>query len=58
MVAARYKKHQNDMNTHSSHIGVKLGAKQLNIFRIGCKTTESLKENKFKISLPNFSPKK
>jgi hypothetical protein len=40
----KYKKHQNDMNTHSSHIGVKLGAKQLNIFRIGCKTTQSLKK--------------
>jgi hypothetical protein len=37
MVAARYKKHQNDMNTHSSHIGVKLGAKQLNILELGAK---------------------
>jgi hypothetical protein len=36
MVAAPYKKHQNDMNkwvpTHRSHTGVKLRAKQLNIF--------------------------
>jgi hypothetical protein len=28
------------MSTHRSHTGVKLGAKQLNIFRIGCKTTQ------------------
>jgi hypothetical protein len=44
MVAAPYKKHQNDVNTyvstHRSHTGVKLGAKQLNIVRIGCKTTQ------------------
>jgi hypothetical protein len=32
MVAAPYKKHQNDVSTHRSHTGVKLGAKQLNIF--------------------------
>jgi hypothetical protein len=36
MVAAPYKKHQNDVNkkvsTHCSHTVVKLGAKQLNIF--------------------------
>jgi hypothetical protein len=28
------------VSTHRSHTGVKLGAKQLNIFRIGCKTTQ------------------
>jgi hypothetical protein len=28
------------VSTHRSHIGVKVGAKQLNIFRIGCKTTQ------------------
>jgi hypothetical protein len=27
------------VSTHRSHTGVKLGAKQLNIFRIGCKRT-------------------
>jgi hypothetical protein len=28
------------MSTHHSQTGVKLGAKLLNIFRIGCKTTQ------------------
>jgi hypothetical protein len=40
MLAAPYKKHQSDVRSaHRSHTGVKLRAKQLNIFRIGCKTT-------------------
>jgi hypothetical protein len=47
MVAAPHRKHQNDEQvstvcTHLtvySHTGIKLGTKQLNIFRIGCKTT-------------------
>jgi hypothetical protein len=30
------------MSTHRSHAGVKFGAKQLNIFRIGCKTSQYL----------------
>jgi hypothetical protein len=42
MVAAPYKKHQSDVSTHRSHTGVKLGAKQHNIFRIGCKTTQHI----------------
>jgi hypothetical protein len=39
MVATPYKKHQNDINNsvQRSHREVKLDAKQLNIFRIGCK---------------------
>jgi hypothetical protein len=42
MAAAPYKKHQNDVNkcVHTVHTGVKLGTKQLNIFRIGCKATQ------------------
>jgi hypothetical protein len=28
------------VSTNRSHTGVKLGAKQLNIFRIGCKTIQ------------------
>jgi hypothetical protein len=65
MVAAPYKKHQNDVNkrVHTvSHTGVKLDAKQLNIFRIGCKTQyfwiQSLIKKKIKPSSPHFSPKK
>jgi hypothetical protein len=46
MFAAPCKKHQheNGVNkcvcTHRSHTGIKLGAKRLNIFRIGSKTTQ------------------
>jgi hypothetical protein len=43
MVAAPYKKNQNGVekvSTHRSHTAVKLGAKQLNIFKIDCKTTQ------------------
>jgi hypothetical protein len=29
-----------ECKSYGSHTGVKLGAKQLNIFRIGCKTTQ------------------
>jgi hypothetical protein len=53
MVAAPYKKHQNDLwISEYSHTWVKLDAKQLNIFGIVCKTTVfldsivNLKKNK------------
>jgi hypothetical protein len=34
-----HNKHQNDVNK-KIHTGVKLSAKQLNIFRIGCQSTQ------------------
>jgi hypothetical protein len=58
MVAAPYKKHQNDVNkkvsTHCSHTVVKLGAKQINIFGLNI----LLKKNKIKCSSPHCSHKK
>jgi hypothetical protein len=68
MVAAPYKKHQSikfsGCSTRITVTGVKLGAKQLNIIRIGCRTTQHfwiqslIKKNKIKFSSPHFSPKK
>jgi hypothetical protein len=49
------------VSTHRSHTGVKLGAKQLNILKIGWQTTiflDAIVNLKKKFSSPHFLSKK